>query len=206
MHNTIFTVGHSTHEIGKFIELLKMHDITAVCDVRSSPYSRFNPQYNRESLKDNLLENGIKYVFLGKELGARSDDPSCYRDGRVQYGALARTELFRRGIERVRMGVERGYNMVLMCAEKDPLDCHRTVLVARNLEREGFGISHILSDGSLETQNEATARLINQFNLDHDDLFLSAEDLVDEAFRKQEERIAFTEDTNKSQNVRRAIK
>lgn len=199
MNEVVFTVGHSTHSIDTFLGLLDLHGISAICDVRSSPYSRFNPQYNKDALSNSLREHGIKYVFLGKELGARSNDPSCYSDGRVQYGALAQTELFRSGIKRVRVGVERGYRMALMCAEKDPLDCHRTVLVARNLEREGFNVSHILSDGSLETQDEAAARLVKQFNLNLDDLFLSAQDVTDKAFRKQEEKIAYTEDDDNSQ-------
>lgn len=206
MSEVVFTVGHSTHPIDTFLKLLDRHGISAICDVRSSPYSRFNPQFNKEALSKSLGEYGIKYVFFGKELGARSEDPACYRDGRVQYGALARTKLFRSGIERVRLGVERGYKMALMCAEKDPLDCHRTVLVARNLEREGFNVSHILSDGSLETQDEATSRLVKQFNFDQDDLFLSAEEVIDKAFRKQEEKIAYTDNDSNSQGVGGAAK
>ena len=201
MNEFVFTVGHSSHAIETFLKLLDRHGISAICDVRSSPYSRFSPQFNKEALSKSLGEHGIRYVFLGKELGARSNDPLCYRDGRVRYGTLASTELFRSGIERVRLGVERGYKMALMCAERDPLDCHRTVLVARSLERDGFNILHILIDGSLETQDEAAARLIKQLDLDQDDFFLSAEDLIDKAFQMQEERIAFTEDPNKSQNV-----
>ncbi len=204
MENIVFTIGHSTHSIENFLGLLLRHGITVICDVRSSPYSRFNPHFNKDALSKSLRDHGIKYVFLGKELGARSSDPSCYCDGRVQYDALARTELFRSGIERVRVGVERGYKMALMCAEKDPLDCHRTVLVSRNLEYEGFNIFHIMSDGSLETQAEATARLVKQFKLNQDDLFLSPQDVIDKAFRKQEEKIAYTEDDNNSQVSRRA--
>lgn len=202
MHNTIFTVGHSTHEIGKFIGLLKMHDITAICDVRSSPYSRFNPQYNREVLNRSLQDAGIKYVFLGEELGARSKDPSCYRNGRVQYNLLAKTELFQNGIKRIRHGLEKGYKMALVCAEKDPLDCHRTVLVARNLDREGFSIFHILSDGSLETQKEATARLVRQFNLNQHDMFSEIKDEEAEAFQQQEEKIAYAKDDGNEQAER----
>lgn len=202
MHNTIFTVGHSTHEIGKFIGLLKMHDITAICDVRSSPYSRFNPQYNREVLNRSLQDAGIKYVFLGEELGARSKDPSCYRNGRVQYNLLAKTELFQNGIKRIRHGLEKGYKMALVCAEKDPLDCHRTVLVARNLDREGFSIFHILSDGSLETQKEATARLVRQFNLNQHDMFSEIKDEEAEAYQQQEKKIAYAEDDGNAQAER----
>lgn len=200
----VYTVGHSTHSIDTFLGLLDLYGISAICDVRSSPYSRFNPQYNKDALSKSLHDHSIKYVFLGKELGARSNDPSCYCDGRVQYRALARTELFLSGIERVRVGVERGYRMALMCAEKDPLDCHRTVLVARTLESDGFSVSHILSDGTLETQDEAAARLIKKLNLNQDDLFLSAPDVIDKAFRKQEEKIAYIEDDNNSQVTRKA--
>lgn len=200
----VYTIGHSTHSIDAFLGLLGLNGISAICDVRSSPYSRFNPQFNKDALSKSLRDHGIKYVFLGKELGARSNDPSCYCDGRVQYDALAKTELFRSGIERVRVGVERGYKMALMCAEKDPLDCHRTVLVSRNLEYEGFDVLHILSDGSLETQAEAAARLVKQFKLNQDDLFLSPQDVTDKAFHKQEEKIAYTEDDNNSQVSRRA--
>ncbi|MGP0566701.1 MULTISPECIES: DUF488 domain-containing protein [unclassified Nitrospina] len=192
MHNTIFTVGHSTHEMEKFVRLLKMYDITAICDVRSSPYSHYNPQYNREKLKASLLENGIKYVFLGKELGARSDDPTCYKDGKVQYDCLAKTELFKIGIERLLKGA-RDYNIALVCAEKDPLECHRTILVARELEKKGLSIFHILGNGEIETHDEAMARLIKGLNSGHaHDLFISEEDIRNQAYSRQAEKISYT--------------
>ena len=100
----VLTVGHSTHPLAVFLDLLRQHGVTALADVRSSPYSRMNPQYNRESLAAALKDEGIKYVFLGKELGARSDDPACYQNGRVQYQRLAQTSLFKSGIERVLQG------------------------------------------------------------------------------------------------------
>src|SRR5271169_2675230 len=127
MAQTIFTIGHSTHTQEYFISLLSRHGITALCDVRSKPYSRVNPQFNREELQRVLREHGITYVFLGTELGARSDDPTCYENGKVQYDRLAHTELFRQGLDRVQEGV-RKYRIALMCAEKEPLECHRTIL------------------------------------------------------------------------------
>ena len=132
----IFTIGHSTHEFKRFVALLKHHGIGAVADVRSTPYSRWQPQFNREELTDALKKHGISYVFMGKELGARSDDPDCYDQGRVQYRRLAGTELFRSGIDRVLDGAHR-MSIALMCAEKDPLECHRTILVARELVSSG---------------------------------------------------------------------
>jgi uncharacterized protein (DUF488 family) len=95
MLQTVFTIGHSTHSETRFIDLLQLHHITAVCDVRSKPYSRRNPQFNREDLKETLDDNGIAYVFLGKELGARSQDAACHDGGKVQYERLAQTELFK---------------------------------------------------------------------------------------------------------------
>src|ERR1700704_3164996 len=120
MTEAVYTIGHSTHSIEKFVELLGRAQITAVSDVRSRPYSRMNPQFNRENLKQSLSANGIKYVFLGKELGARSEDHSCYRNGQVQYDLLARTDLFKQGIERILEGTQK-YRVALMCAEKEPL-------------------------------------------------------------------------------------
>src|SRR3990172_5328620 len=100
----IFTVGHSNHPIVHFLSLLHRYEITAVADVRSSPYSRFNPQFNREPLKDALAEREIRYVFLGEELGARPKDPSCYEKGRVVYNRLASTTLFKEGLDRIKQG------------------------------------------------------------------------------------------------------
>jgi len=201
MKSEIFTVGHSTHAVEHFISIVKKNCVNALADVRSAPYSRFNPQFNKEDLAAALGDYGIKYVFLGEEFGARSSDRSCYVDGRVQYDRLAKTSLFRAGIERVRVGVDRGYRMALMCAEKDPLDCHRTILVARNLEKEGFRVVHILNDGSLETNEAATARLLRQFKMNENDLFLSDQEIADMAFKKQEEKIAYAEESGDGNGI-----
>src|SRR5579871_5281780 len=99
MQQTVFTIGHSTHNLQYFLSLLKLHSITALCDVRSKPYSRTNPQFNKENLKITLHEHGIIYAFLGRELGARSEDPACYHEGKVQYDRLAQTDLFRNGMD-----------------------------------------------------------------------------------------------------------
>ncbi|HXR16408.1 MAG TPA: DUF488 domain-containing protein [Terriglobales bacterium] len=191
MRETVFTIGHSTHPLHRFIALLKLHRITAVGDVRSKPYSRTNPQFNREDLKRQLREVGIAYVFLGDELGARSEDPSCYDRGRVQYDRLARTKLFRQGIERVQEGLK-NYRLALMCAEKEPLECHRSLLVARHLSILGITVQHILADGRLESHAELLARLMRQLALPEQDMFRSHEDVLSDAYRIQESRIAYT--------------
>lgn len=193
MEGALYTIGHSTHLIEPFIELLKLHSITAICDVRSTPYSRMNPQFNRETLRDTLKQSGISYVFLGDELGARSKDPACYRDGKVNYALVAKTPTFREGLERVMKGAE-NYKVALMCAEKDPLQCHRTILVARNLIREGVAVRHILADGGLETQEQAEERLLDQGKVTNADLFLSHDELLDQAYERQARAIAYEDE------------
>lgn len=190
---TVFTVGHSTHPIEAFIALLKQHGITALADVRSAPYSRFNSQFNKDALERALKEQGIKYVFVGKELGARSEDSSCYKNGRVRYPLLARTALFRQGIERVLKGSQ-DYRIALMCAEKEPLECHRTLLVARALDDMGVPIQHILADGRLEPHGEAMLRLLDLVGLPREDLFRSREELLADALARQEEKVAYVDE------------
>jgi uncharacterized protein (DUF488 family) len=191
--NQIFTVGHSTHSFGAFVILLKQHGITALADVRSAPFSRYNPQFNKDALERDLKLHGIKYVFLGRELGARSNDPSCYENGRVQYARLARTEQFRQGIARLMRGAQ-DHRIALMCAEREPLECHRTLLVASALDKEGVEVIHILGDGGLETHGNAVERLLDMTGLPHEDLFRSREELISQAFARQEERIAYVDE------------
>jgi len=191
MQQTVFTIGHSTHRQEYFIGLLALHGITALYDVRSMPYSRLNPQFNREELKAVLTANGIEYCYLGKELGGRSDDPACYEDGQVQYDRLATTELFKYGLERVRSGMRQGFRIALMCAEKEPLECHRTILVARHLAALGLDVQHIHADGTLESHADALGRLERMLNLAEDNLFLSREELSADAYHRQAKRIAY---------------
>jgi uncharacterized protein (DUF488 family) len=188
----VFTIGHSNHSIKIFIEHLKRNRITAIGDVRSSPYSRFNPQFNREMLAESLKDVGIKYVFLGEGLGARSNDPACYKGGKMQYDLLANTNLFKLDLERVKTGA-RDYRIALMCAEKEPLDCHRTILVARNLVAHGVSVKHILADGSIEDHEETLERLLPIVGLNGDDLFRSRDDAIEEAYAKRAEAIAYSE-------------
>lgn len=187
----IYTIGHSNHPIERFVALLQQHGIDAVADVRSTPYSRFNPQFSKEKLQSALTDAGIKYVFLGEELGARSKDPMCYDEsGRVSYGRLASTELFRRGLDRLLTGVKER-RIAIMCAEREPLDCHRTILVARELEKAGVPITHILKDGTLESHRHAMERLASKLKLTESDLFRSIDELIEDAYEKQGSRIAY---------------
>jgi len=192
IHQPVFTIGHSNLEFAKFVALLKQHGIHAVADVRSSPYSQFNPQFNREPLQRALREQGIAYVFLGEELGARRSEPECYVDGRADYSLIAKTPAFQRGLDRICQGAAK-MRVAMMCAEKDPLDCHRCILVSPRLCERGFTVQHILDDGALESQEEAENRLTHLFDRSQFELFLSPRELIAEAYRLQSERIAYQE-------------
>lgn len=188
----IFTIGHSTHSQEKFLELLRQHRIEVVVDVRSSPYSARMPQFSREALEVFLKQQGIKYLFLGKELGARRTETECYVNGTATYDRIARLAAFQGGVQRVLKGAG-DYRVSLMCAEKDPLTCHRTILVCRDLAGKGATVKHILDDGRVESHTEAEARLMKEEKVPEIDLFESPVDLLNRAYKRRGEKIAFTE-------------
>ncbi len=167
-----------------------MHNISALADVRSAPYSRYCPHFNKDPLSRGLGDAGMKYVFLGRELGGRSDEPSCYENDRIRYSQLNRRPEFRDGIERLKKGAA-DHRIAIMCAEREPLECHRTILVSPVLEEEGLSVAHIHADGRLESHEEAMNRLLDLVRLSHDDLFRSREEIVAEALLRQEERVAY---------------
>jgi uncharacterized protein (DUF488 family) len=189
MTDVLFTIGHSTHSLEQFSNLLRPLGIDAVADVRSSPYSRFNPQYNRENLQASLKPFGVAYVFLGGELGARSDDSSCYENGKVSYVRLARTGRFRQGVGRVVEGMRR-FRIALLCAEKDPLFCPRALLVARRLAEKGVRINHIHADGTLEVHDQLETRLLRHLGLPEKDLLRTQAQILEDAHRMQNEKIS----------------
>ena len=188
----VLTIGHSNHTMDRFLELIRQHHVTAVADVRSSPYSQLQPQFNREALTAALKLDGMGYSFLGKELGGRPADKTCYENGRVQYRRVAQTPNFRSGIERILSGIP-SYRIVLMCAEREPLECHRTLLVTPVLEKEGVSVFHIHGDGRAESHSDAMSRLLNLHGLPEEDLFRSRSELIEEACYRQQERVAFVE-------------
>jgi len=197
----LFTIGHSTHTAEKFVELLRLHKIGAIGDVRSSPFSAWTPQFNRPALEATLKSAGIQYVFLGDELGARRDEREVYVDGIARYDRIAKTPAFQAGLERVRKG-SRKFRLALMCAEKDPLECHRTILVCRNLKRDA-AIAHILEDGAMEAHAKAEERLMKEEKIPQTDLFLSADDLVERAYEQRGEKIAYRENEEEDTDAKR---
>jgi uncharacterized protein (DUF488 family) len=194
MTNPLYTVGHSNHPIEKFIELLKINGINAIGDVRSHPYSRHFPQFSQDALKSYLKKNGIAYTYLGKEFGARSDDASCYKNGRVQYDRLAALPVFADGVQRIMEGMKR-YNIALMCAEKDPLACHRALLVGRFFFWNGISVEHVHADASLESHEHLESRLLEACKLPKGDLFKSRDDYLNEAYVIQGDRVAYQDES-----------
>ena len=189
----LLTLGHSTHPIERFIALLRNAGATAVADVRSSPYSRYSPQYSKDALRNALSDAGIAYTFLGKEFGARSPDPSCYRNGKVQYSRLAQSASFADGIQRVLEGMKR-FRITFVCAEKDPIECHRALLVARALSERGNSVAHIHSDGMLESHSNLESRLLVAWKLPEGDMFKSRESFIEEAYLLQGEKVAYQDE------------
>ena len=160
----LFTIGHSNLSIEAFVLLLQQHGITAVADVRSHPFSRYLPHFNKSEITASLSRAGIQYVFLGKELGARPEDLSCYdTSGTALYDRIAATPLFSQGIQRLLKNAA-NYKISLMCAEKDPITCHRTILVCHKVREFNLEINHILSDGNLESHQHLEERLLSKFN------------------------------------------
>ncbi len=201
MKLVLYTIGHSSHSLLHFINLLKRNAITAVADVRSVPYSQFTPHFNREMLSENLKQEDIEYVFLGDNLGARIDAPECYEDGKVVFRLVEKHPKFIEGIKRLKKGMA-SYRIALMCAEKDPITCHRTILVCKHLKSEGVNIKHILSDGTIEDQNTSEERLMRLFRLDHPNLFKANSERLEEAYCRQSQEIAYSNtDSLQKENI-----
>jgi len=188
----LLTVGHSNHQWATFAQLLREHTVTAVADVRSSPYSRINPDYGRELLQQRLRAANIAYVFMGQELGARRTERECYVDRQARYDRIAELPLFQSGLNRIRAGLQ-DHRIALLCAEKDPITCHRMVLVCRQFRGEPIDIQHIREDGSLESQAAAERRMLSAVGVPSADLFIDKEQLLEEAYRRQGIKIAWTE-------------
>ena len=190
MSNGIFTIGHSNHEIEAFLRLLESQSIEVLADVRSSPYSRMVPQFNREPLRAVLQRAGVKYAFMGDSLGGKPNDPTCFKDGQVQYDRVARLPAFSWGLDRLMRGVE-SHRIALMCAEKDPIMCHRMLLVSRSLFERGIDVRHILADGGLESQREAEERMMDARGVPHEDFFEPHSSLLNRAYALQSRACAF---------------
>ncbi len=186
-HKVIYTIGHSNHSLEHFIELLRKHDIQVVADVRSAPYSRYCPHFNKKRICASLTAVGIEYIFLGDALGARPKDANCYENGQVSFVKLAKRAEFQIGIKQLIVAAT-DKSLVLMCAEKRPLQCHRTILVGRELKKHNVRLRHILDDGSVEEHGDTEKRLLEMLKLG---ILAAGNDALDLAYDQQAAKIAY---------------
>ena len=153
----ILTIGHSNHPIERFVALVEGAGVSALADVRSFPSSRYAPHFNQDALAKSLQEKNIAYLYCGRELGGRTHKrPST-------------PESFREGLDRIITESAR-HRVSLMCAERDPLDCHRLML-ARALVERGIAVGHVLATGEIASQRATEDRLLAREGLSGDDLF-----------------------------------
>ena len=191
----VYTLGHSAHSYQKFLSLLRVAGVTAIADVRTSPFSRFSPHFNREQLKANLRADGIDYRFLGKQLGGRPNANSLYHNGVADYEAMAKTSEFAKGLDRIVEGAQK-HRLAIICSEHDPLDCHRCLLVARALAERGVEVRHILQDGKIFAQEEIEDRLLELSGREAEDLFTPRADRLDAAYRERSQKVAYASPRN----------
>ncbi len=186
----LFSIGHSNIPAARFAAMLQDAAVTTVADVRSVPNSRWFPWFSQKTLAAQLSGIGIAYTAMGDTLGGRPRDESLYRDGSADYEAMANEPEFRAGHDRLREAVARS-RVCLMCAEREPLDCHRCLLVARRLAERGLTIGHILHDGTVEPHAATEQRLL-ALGGDAGDLFAAGQDeRLAAAYRRRARAVAF---------------
>jgi uncharacterized protein (DUF488 family) len=200
---TIYTIGHSTHPVETFIEYLDRYQINCVIDVRSMPYSKYNPQYNKELLQAALTQKDILYAHFGLEFGARHTSKAMLdAEGRVDFNKVRASDTFRQGLVRLENALDQGYRIVLMCSEKDPLACHRFSMICYYLKKEGYEINHILDDGSIITNAELEKRMIQKYqkHIPQNDLFthVTEEEQIDAAYHLCGRDVAYLPDKPRS--------
>jgi uncharacterized protein (DUF488 family) len=193
--NALYTIGHSNHDLGDFLAILVHHGVETLCDVRSRPGSFRFPQFNREPLEAAAALVKIEYQFLGESLGGRPDDLRVYRsDGLVDYVARRKSPDFSAGVDRL-LEFSRAGNLALMCAEEDPLQCHRFLMICPALLDRGVVPVHIRRNGILESQSDAEDRLLELHGgsaFTSGALFVSERaSALEEALRRQAEEFAF---------------
>jgi len=192
----INTIGHSIYTMEEFVSLLKKNNIDTIVDVRSTPYSKFASQFNKENIKHYLNENNIYYIFMGNLLGARYEDKNLlFKNGKVDFKKVQTTSTFKEGIARLENGMLKGHNISLMCSEKEAFDCHRFGLISEFLTKKSIKVNHIYPDKIL-SQEELEKKLLNKYNkfLPKADLFnpdITEDVQLELAYKFKNEDIAY---------------
>ncbi len=196
MDDTIYTIGYAGFSSSMFIQELKKYRISVLIDVRSSPFSSFHSEYNKDILEAVLKENKIYYRNYAKEFGARQDNIKLYTpDGYLDFEKVARSDNFQSGLSKLRNSMKQGYVPALMCAEINPFDCHRAILVSRAFYECGCNVIHILPEGKTCSQSDLNKALLDKYFPDRDQIsfFESAgeDELINEAYKKRNADIGY---------------
>ncbi len=198
MTNIVYTIGYTSFDINKFIEVLKSYNVKCLIDVRSLPKSGYYKDFDDTNLSKLLQKNDIIYRNYQKEFGARQENKEFYnKDGYLDFELFSQSKQFQEGIEKVKNAENSGYTVCLMCAEKDPINCHRTILITHNLYKNNFNIKHILADESTCSQKDIDNRLLEIYfpNRSQISLFetdnLSEEENIEQAYRLKNKEIGF---------------
>lgn len=192
----VLTIGHSKHKIDDFIELLKKHKVDCLIDVRSQPYSRIAPQFNKEGLSSALKSAEILYAHFEQEFGARHTKPALLdENNKVDFDKVRESTKFKQGIQRLRKALDLGYTIALMCSEAEPFDCHRFSMISYQLRKE-VEVSHILKDGNLKENSYLEKELLDKYNkkLPQNTLFetITEDQQIEKAYRLRGKDIAFS--------------
>lgn len=197
-NNVVYTIGHSSHPIEYFLQLLNTFSIDMIMDVRSVPASSYNPQYNKEPLKHQLEKNRIAYLHAGAEFGARLTDPELLdKEGRVDFELVRKTDFFKRGMLLLMDNVRQGLSIALMCSEADPMECHRFSMISVAVQDAGFEVQHILKDQRLKSNTQLENQLLKKYakKIPHPDLFqpdITIEDQLAAAYRFHNHEVAYS--------------
>jgi len=198
---TLYTIGHSKHSKQYFLKLLRLNMINCIVDVRSTPFSKFSPQFNKDELKQFLNNSGVYYIHMGEEFGARQKDKKLYTtEGYLDFEKTAKSKQFIKGVDRISKGIDKGLKIAFMCTEKDPIDCHRNILVANEFYKNNYNIENILENGNHEDQKHLEKRLLDMYFPNRQQLnFIdlnknnkTEEELIKEAYKLRNRDIGYS--------------
>lgn len=197
----IYTIGHSNYTTERLIDMLKYHNINCVVDIRGTPYSKYNLHFNKEVICEDLKRAGFVYIYMAREFAAKRFDKSYSYNklGYADFDKVIKEESFLNGIKRLENGIKKGYKIALLGAMQDPIRCHRSILVGRELIKHGFNVKHILDDYSISSQSDIEEHLLNKYFPDRNQLTidsligsgLSEEDMINEGYKKANKDIGY---------------
>ena len=181
----IYTIGHSNYTMERLIDMLEYYNINCVVDIRGTPYSKYNIQFDKEAIRYTLTNAGFVYIYMGKELAAKRIRKNSYNnEGYSNFEEVIKEEEFKRGVERLKNGCEKGYKIILLGAMQDPIRCHRSILVGRELVKNDFDVKHILDDYSIVTQDDIEEMLLNKYFSNRNQITI--EDLTGNSLNNEE--------------------